>query len=306
MSEEESKVVGFKLPQNIIMDMLNHLRTSGTTLAGENVTLADDCIIRVANNNLLSITTDEGRKIIMQVKINKSKFKDLQILNKGAIPFNIKRTKKFLGRFSSSDSVEVVYENGMISFKRSNPDFPELEIFMSTKRIDSIRFDFFNNLRKQINNEKSEKDRKLMEFFKKHKSIYFVEKDGSANVFGIKLSNFIEVACGHLKEVVKDGELLENRIYPFTVVDGKLNVTVKSMKEENLDRISRGIYVKTASFTSDFSTTYSSQFNAAISSTRGHIQLYFGKDKPLLLIKQSDSDRGIDMSYIVMPYLHKK
>ncbi|HEC36876.1 MAG TPA: hypothetical protein ENI29_01485, partial [bacterium] len=80
MSEEKSKVVGFKLPQNIIMDILNHLRTSGTTLTGENVTLADDCIIRVANNVLLSITTDVGRKITMQVKINKSKFKDLQIL----------------------------------------------------------------------------------------------------------------------------------------------------------------------------------------------------------------------------------
>jgi len=306
MSEEKSKVVGFKLPQNIIMDILNHLRTSGTTLAGENVTLADDCIIRVANNVLLSITTDEGRKIIMQVKINKSKFKDLQILNKGLIPINIEITKKFLSRFSSSDSVEVVYENGMISFKRSNPDFPPLEIFMSTKRINSIRYDFFSNLKKQIDNEKSEKDKKLLEFFKKHKSIYFIEKDGSANIFGVKLDNFIEVACGHLKEVVKDGELLENRIYPFTVVDGKLNVTVKSIKEENLNRISRGIYVKSSSFTSDFSTTYSSQFNAAISSTRGHIQLYFGEDKPLLLIKQSDSDRGIDMSYIVMPYIHKK
>ncbi|KKN58996.1 hypothetical protein LCGC14_0546710 [marine sediment metagenome] len=306
MSEEKSKVVGFKLPQNIIMDILNHLRTSGTTLAGENVTLADDCIIRVANNVLLSITTDEGRKIIMQVKINKSKFKDLQILNKGLIPINIEITKKFLSRFSSSDSVEVVYENGMISFKRSNPDFPPLEIFMSTKRINSIQCDFFSNLKKQIDNEKSEKDKKLLEFFKKHKSIYFIEKDGSANIFGVKLDNFIEVACGHLKEVVKDGELLENRIYPFTVVDGKLNVTVKSIKEENLNRISRGIYVKSSSFTSDFSTTYSSQFNAAISSTRGHIQLYFGEDKPLLLIKQSDSDRGIDMSYIVMPYIHKK
>lgn len=299
---EEVKVVGFKLPQNIIMDMLNHLQASGTTLAGENVNLVDDCIIWVLRDYIVSITADEGRKLIMQAKINKLEFKDLQILNKGKIPINIGETKKFLGRFSSNDAVEFIYENGMISLKRADP---ELEIFMATKRIESIRHDFFNNLRKQITNEGLEKDKNIMKFFKANKSIYSRD-DEVANVFGVELDNSIEVACGQLKEVVKDGELLENRIYPFTIVGGDLSITAKSMKDEDPGKITRKIYMKKSNFTSEFSTSYSSQFNAAVSSTRGHVLLYFGENKPLLLIKQSNLDHGIDMSYLVMPYLHKK
>ncbi|KKK62356.1 hypothetical protein LCGC14_3005160 [marine sediment metagenome] len=34
-------------------------------------------------------------------------------------------------------------------------------------------------------------------------------------------------------------------------------------------------------------------------------RLYFGEDKPLLLIKQEGLNKGINLSCLVMPYLHR-
>ena len=295
-------IAGFKLPQNVIMDILTHLQASGKTLAGENVNLANDCIIRVGNNSLISITTDEERKIIMQVKINKSKCKDLQILSKGSIPINIERTKKFLNRFSSTDSIEVIYENGMILLKE--PD-SEIELNLTAEMLKSIRHDFINNLRKQIIKENDEKDKILFGFLKTHKSIYFKE-NGIVNTFNIELYNYIETTFKILKEVVKDGELLENRTYVFKVSNNKLRILIKSY-QDNPDRTLRGINSKQFNFVSNFSTTYSSQFNSAVKvvgtkKLKEIALLYFGKDKPLLLIRQEGLDKGVNMSYLVMPY----
>ena len=72
------------------------------------------------------------------------------------------------------------------------------------------------------------------------------------------------------------------------------------------DKISRDIYTKQSNLNGEFTTDYPSQFNAAISSTKGHIKLYFGENKPILIIKSSDLDYGLEMSYIVSKRRTKK
>jgi len=311
MSDEVMEVVGFKLPQNKIVSILTHLQGAGTTLVGENVKLADDCIIRVTSKGIWSVTVDGGRKLIMQAKIIKSKSKDLETVGKGNIPINIEKFLRFIARFATNDKVEVLYENGMIVFRKTEDtlDYPvTMEIFMTTKRFTSIRHDFINNLKTKISKGGMDKDKAIMNFFKKYRSIYSLDDDKNIALVlnDTKLDNWVEVACNQLKEVVKDGELLENRIYPFEVTENKLNITARSIKKEIQDRISRDIYLKKANLVGKFKTAYSSQFNAAVSSTRGHIFLYFGNNKPLLLIKSTGVEDGISMVYIVMPYRQKK
>lgn len=67
-----------------------------------------------------------------------------------------------------------------------------------------------------------------------------------------------------------------------------------------MDRISRDIYIRKGNLNGEFITDYPSQFNAAVSSTRGHIHLYFGENKPLLLVKTNDFDYGLNMSYVYL------
>lgn len=301
-------VVGFKLPKNIIMNILNHLEARTITfgwsryskkIIRRETNLVDDCILWVANNGIFSIVCDAERHTLLQVKIG-VKCKMLKVIHKGIIPIKIPETKKLLRTFKKNDIIEVIYDNGIILLKSS---YLEDKINLETKRIELVRHDFYHNLKKQIKNEKDEQSEILMEFFKLHKSIYFMN-DGIANVFGIKLDNYFETTFKTLKEIVND-ELLKDDIYEFKIIDNELIIINELIIKE-----SRNIQTRHFNFTSDFSTVYSSQFSTAVmvkgvKKLKENARLYFGEDKPLLLIKQEGLNKGINLSCLVMPYLHR-
>ena len=67
----------------------------------------------------------------------------------------------------------------------------------------------------------------------------------------------------------------------------------------------KDLLLKKGEFTGNFINTYPSQFNAAVATTRGHINLFFTKDKPLFLYKLSDQDHGLNMGYIIARFIEK-
>ena len=309
----ESKAIGFKLVCNKLVDVLTHLQAKGTTMAGENTSFMHDCIIRVDNRGIWSITIDNNLSIFAQMKIDKNPDTDhgLETYNKGTIPLDIEKTLKYLKRFSSGDHIELIYENGLIVLRTTNEKLDQpivVEAFFAGIRKEAIRNDMLLNTFRKHKESQEERHKNMITFIKKYHSIYTLNKDKLvATIFnGNKLDNFVELSCNHLKEVVRDGDLIENRSYPFKVSKNKLNVTSKSLKQGVQDKISRDIYTKRSNFNGEFIIDYPSQFNAAISSTKGHIQLYFGDNKPILVIKSSDADYGLDMSYIVAKRRTKK
>ncbi len=118
----ESKAIGFKLVCNKLVDVLTHLQAKGTTMAGENTSFMHDCIIRVDNRGIWSITIDNNLSIFAQMKIDKNPDTDhgLETYNKGTIPLDIEKTLKYLKRFSSGDHIELIYENGLIVLRTTN------------------------------------------------------------------------------------------------------------------------------------------------------------------------------------------
>jgi hypothetical protein len=307
--EEVQKIeelVGFKLICNKFVDALNHLKASGTTLAGEKVDFMDDCIIKIDNRGIWSITIDANKSIFAQMKIDidNSKEHKLDTYGTGMMPLDINETLKYLGRFSSGDLLEILYENGMVVIRKSRPDleFPiTVEAFIAGIREDNVRHDMVNNTLIIFHQEKSERHKKMVDFIKENRSMYTLNQDKSiATIYtGTKLETFAELSCNQLKEVVRDGDLFDNRKYPFSVSNNKLNITAKSSDPSERNKISRDIYIKQGNLTGEFITEYPSSYNAAVGSTKGHITLYFGDKKPLLLCKTSDLDYGLDLSYIV-------
>lgn len=308
MSENKNELVGFKLPQNSIMRILTHLEGSGKSAAGEKAVQAEDCVIHVKKNSLWAVTVDKSRKIIMQAKVNK--ISGLQTINVGKIPVDIDMMMKYLKRFSSNDDIEVIYENGMIALiktedKLENPI--KVRAFFAAKRMSAIQNDFIMGIQNTIKGKGLDKDKKLLEFFKTNISIYTLDEEAqSVDVLGTVLDTFVELSCSQLKAIIADGELLENRVYPFSVKNNVFNITTKSRKDNNQNRVERDIYIKKAKYTGDFEQTYSSILSSAIASTSGHVELYFGFKKPLLLRKTSATDKGLDLVYMIVPFFSKK
>lgn len=309
----ESKAIGFKLLRNKLVDVLEHLQAKGTTAAGENTSFMKDCIIRVDSKGIWSITIDNNNSIFAQMRVDKDPDMDhgLEVYNKGAIPLDIEKTLKYIKRFSSGDFVELIYENGLIVLRTTNEKLDQpivLEAFFAGMRKEAIRNDMLLNTFRKHKENQEERHKQMIAFIKKHHSVYIIDEDQIIVTIynGIELDNYVELSCNQLKEVVRDGDLLENRSYPFKVSKNKLNVTSKSLKQGERDKLSRDIYTKQSNLNGEFTTDYPSQFNAAVSSTKGHIKLYFGDNKPLLLIKSSDEDYGLSMSYIVATRRTKK
>lgn len=306
MIEKVNGMIGLKIKCNSLKNILEHLQAKGKNQIGESVPFMDDCIIRVDDKGIWSITIDNNRGILAQMKVNNNKDEKhgLETYGRGKIPLDINKTLNYLKRFSDDDSVELIYENGIIVIRNTNGKlgYPILtESFFAGIREEAIRNDMPKNTFRKNKEDQEEKYKQMLAFIKKHRSVYTLNEDESIATIhnGSKLENYVDVSCKELKDVVRDGDLLENRSYPFRVKDNKLNITIKSLKQGNRDKISRDIYIKNGNLNGEFTTDYPSQFNAAVSSTRGHIHLYFGENKPLLLVKTNDFDYGLNMSYIV-------
>ncbi len=310
-TEKITKLVGFKIICNKLVDILNHLKANGTTLSGEKSNFIDDCIIRVETNMIWSISMDLNKGLIasMRLKINNKYDHKLSIINTGEMPISIEKLLSYLNRFNSTDLIDVIYENGLIVIRKSRTDlnFPiTVEAFVETTKIKNIRNDIITKLRKDYDIGKQQTDKDNLDYFKKYKIIGRFNKDKTIVQLynGIKLTTYVELSCNQLKEVVRDGELHANRMYPFKVENNRLNITSKSTKTEDRGKVSRDMYIKQGNLNKNFEVTYAGQFNAAVSSTKGHVTIYFGDKTPLLLSKTSDLDYGLELNYIVGPQLH--
>jgi len=313
MVEKVNGMIGIKIKCNSLKNILKHLQAKGKNQTGESVPFMTDCIIRVDNKGIWSITIDDNRGILAHMKVNSNKDEKhgLETHGKGKIPLDLKKTLNYLKRFPDEDFVELIYENGMIVLRNTNHklEYPIItEAFLSGKRKEAIRNDMMLNTFRKHKESQEERHKNMIKFIKKHRSVYTLNEDKSVATIhnANKLENYIFVKCKELKDVVRDGDLLENRSYPFRVGKNKLNITIKSLKQGNSDRISRDIYIRNGNLDGEFTTDYPSQFNSAVSSTRGHIHLYFGENKPLLLVKTNDLDYGLNMSYIVTQRPNRK
>lgn len=302
---DSGDLVGFRLNCGVLISILKHLKSSGKTAAGDNVDYVEDCILRIEENVLWSICVDNNYGLFSYVNIKTDEDRDhkLDTYQTGEIPVSIDRLLQFLNRYSGSDVLEYFYESGMMVVRKTRPDLDnpiKVEAFVPSIRKDSVRNDMFNNVFGKYKKTKSDRHKKILAFVKKYKSPCVIRSNNTAVLYdGTKLDNFVEVSCDQLKDVVRDGDLFDNRLYPFTVNNNVINVTAKPIEKSDRSKFSRDLYVKQVSLQGDFITTYPSQFNAAITSTRGHVMLFFGNNKPLLLYKSSDKDYGLDMGYIV-------
>ena len=73
MIEKVNGLIGIKIQCNNLKNILEHLQAKGKNPIGENVPFMDDCIIRVDDKGIWSITIDNNRGILAQMKVDNNK-----------------------------------------------------------------------------------------------------------------------------------------------------------------------------------------------------------------------------------------
>ncbi len=291
---KERTVCSFRIDIDLFKSFLKYIKSVGVDSSGSKVGLISDCILRFDNKGRMwAMVTDDQRNLVVQVKVN---VKDIN--NPVNIPIEIEEIEKWLKSFKNKGYVEVVSEKGFIGLKsviikallNLNTD-----IVFSTKREDTIICDLISNLEYG-----DEADKVNLENIKKlGNSIYKEGEDGVELFFGIKLTNSLEISAKQLKEVIADGDRIENREYPFNFQMDKLNVTIKSSDVAKKEKISRDLYSENYNVKEPFTITFSNRLTNAVNNISGDLKIFAEKEAPMLI--QCDK-KGIYITYLITTF----
>jgi hypothetical protein len=226
------------------------------------------------------------------------------INNPTEIPVEIEELERRLGGFESSDTIDFIYQNGVIALKHTlDKEFLEfgLETVASyaTKREDTISGDLI--LMMKYGDDKDKENLKRIISF--GNSIFKEKTKGKKKVvelfFGLELENNIELSSRQLKKIISDGDRIGNRKYPFEFSKEKVKITVKNSDPSKKDQISRELYSKKYTVSQPFEITFSTKLSNAVNNISGYIIVYVDKNAPMLLMSKDLQDKGIDMAYLI-------
>jgi len=248
-----------------IKKMLVYAEASGKNVQGDTKALLEDCMINVSKTNVLikCIESNEVLIGIIKLKVSKENIKEV-----GDIPVKLEKAIESISRFKASDIVMVEYdeENGLIIIKRKKPrlsvKFPTIPIDNVASAIDDIPFEF----------EKG----------------YW--SGGSCG----KLSTYIKLDASEFKEVVKDGEQIQKRNFPFTVTKTKINVIVQDM--DTLAQIDREFSFKEIKTAKSISSLYAYGFGNVFGNLSGEIEIWLKNEGPMAIRKK---DGNLLVDYIL-------
>jgi hypothetical protein len=198
----------------------------------------------------------------LMVKINYK----AEILEKGeiAIP-SIDTFEKFLGRFNPSDTVTVSVDVNKVVIERETP-----------KKIARMPIGAVESL------TSSEGVKKFLD--------NFVKTDGVWVAKGIPYNLTVTFDVGALKEVIEDGDVVKQRVYPF-IVDKDVGFKISIGNEEN-GTITTFITTKSITNKEDTPTrtAYASGIDNLFSAVAGEVQVHMvaGGYNPLILEQHTE------------------
>lgn len=239
-----------------LKEMLEYVQATGKNVKGDNVEIMNDCLLVIEKGKLHVDATDENQALM--VSIDMLLDKSLKQTT-GKIPIELPKAIKALSRFKSDDVVIVEYEDNFIDFSRSKPKLREHIPTIGETDVDSAMEEF---------------------------PIRFGDSAMEVIEDGRKLDTVMEIEAAEFAEIVKDGEQIQNRLFPIVISGGVASVMV-----ENLDtgeRIERNLDAKKISNGKDLSSLYSEGFGNAFDNLSGAIKVYICKDGPMVVVKKTE------------------
>lgn len=228
---------------------------SGTNvISGKEYDAMEDMLLTVGDN--IEILAISALKELM-VKINYK----VEVIEKGEIAISDIRTfEKFLGRFSPNDDVTVSVADNKVVITRETPrkvarmPIGDSSTIQSTNGVKNIgRFS------------------KVGEAWTNGKDDY-----GLAITFNIE----------KLQEVIEDGDVVKQRVYPFVIKNDEFSISIGS---EESGVIETTIPTKQIANAKDTRTAYASGIDNLVNAINGEVTLYMvaGGSHPFILEKHT-------------------
>jgi hypothetical protein len=283
-NEEEVEVkIGFEIEAGRFNKLLKVMKCSGTSDKGKTVDWFEDAVITVRDGEIYAQGADFSERQSLAFFVTQK----VKTFEQGQIPIVINSLESKVSRFNSNDLI-TVFLSDVGGFKYITLYRPkserkgELSFFVRTKGVE-----------------------KVVSFFGDRDLGYVVEEENHRVVNEEKdrlLDWHIKVDASELKEVVKDGEQIKKRIFPFQISTDLINVRVENI--DNLDFIDREIphiELHYPDGDTDIQAVYSTGFgNAFGSALTGIIDIYLQQEDNLYIRKQVDEDCFFD--YMIVPF----
>jgi len=253
----------FNIEAGVLKEVLTLVQAAGKTVKGDNKPLLSDCILHAKNDSLIINAIDENEILITMIKIKMEK-KD--IVESGKVPITLEECIEVLKRYKSKDKINIVCDESITFLRKS----PKLKIVIPTVSEDSIK--------SQIS---------MKDFpFKHSKGIWHTKT--------MKFDTSVTLDSNQFSEVVKDGEQIQYRTFPFTVNKNKLTVTVEDV--ESGRRIERELDSKEIKAKKNIASLFSYGFGNAFGNLIGEITIHLCNEAPMIIEKKTDN---YDLTYIL-------
>ena len=256
----------FKIQAGILEDVLNLVKAKGKDHDGNDVTFINNCVLDIDKTGIIINTLDDKESLLGNVKITK-----FTCIEEGLIPVEMpeKKDKKnsllvVLSRFNKDDEIEVSYDNeGIITVKRAKPRL--------SYKVNTIPFD---DVSCHLQGE--------------HPFTYEPKSDIWITRGGLKYITKFVLNADQFKEVIKDGEQIENRSYPLRV---STDVVINVFDTDTGAGSSRQLEIieKKPAIVEPVASLFSYGFGNLFSNLKGEIEIWINQDNPLIIRQINDN-----------------
>ena len=254
-------MVKFKCKITDLEDICSLVAMKGKSIDGHPYRAILDCVFNIVGDKLKIGALDLQRTFAVSVEY------PVEILEEGQIPIvDIENFEKFLSRFNSSDEVEISTVENRVVIKRESPK--------KTAKFPLAAYDSIGSKDAPVLEKISWKD--------EYPSL------GDKTLF----DTVITVNAEQIADIYKDGDVINQRMIPFTLTGQTISVSVK---DDTLGEFETEVIPKKVDTISkkELSTSamYGNGFDNIFSSLSGEVKIYAinnTKTFPLIVTKTTD------------------
>ena len=254
----------FHIKSGVLLKMFQETQAEGKTTKGENKPMLEDCFLDVKKTSLTIEAIDENEVLLV---LSKTEVEKKTVKKVGKIPILLAKSIDSLKRFKADDIVYVDYleESNIIQYLRKKP---KLDVLTPTIAPDAV---------KSVVESHSFK-------FNAKENVWKAGKELETDVY-------MKIPAEEFAEIIKDGEQIEYRSFPFRIENNVVEVTVAD--EESGAAITREVNAKSVDSEETIESIYSYGFGNAFNNLSGELEIWLINGGPMFVKKENGKSKLI-------------
>lgn len=248
-------MVQFKLKAGMLKKILTLTEARGIDVNGKgSQPILADMLLQVKQKGLMARNMDENEILLSQLRL------EMVTIEQGNIPLKLEKSIDTISRYKDNDEITVMYDEATNQVSTSRISKP-----VQNYTIACIPESDLQSLRAE--NVILKWDSKLNYW------LYSDEK--------IKYDVKVVIKADEIKDVLKDGELMESRSYPIKITPEYFEVRINN--DETGEHSERELTFKSINFPNDIkvkeiNSIYSAGFSQLFNQLSGEIELWFSAE----------------------------